>query len=155
MSAASPDARRQFLAFVLVGGFAAVVNVAARAVLNRFMSYDLAILLAYLCGMATAYLLNRRFVFQASGRSVHSELWRFTLVNLLAAAQVWVVSVGLARWLMPLVGFHWHAETVAHVIGVMAPVFTSYLAHKHFSFAQDKGAPGKGAEEKDASAGAI
>jgi putative flippase GtrA len=135
------DERKQFLAFVLVGGFAAAVNVLARMAFNLTMPYEAAILLAYLCGMATAYALNRRFVFQASGRKVHSEMWRFALVNVVAAAQVWAVSVGLARWLMPVVGFHWHAETVAHVIGVMAPVFTSYLAHKHFSFAQNAGIP--------------
>jgi len=58
-----------------------------------------------------------------------------TLVNLAAVAQVWVVSVGLARLVFPVAGFVWHAETVAHVIGVAVPVFTSYLGHKHFSFA--------------------
>jgi putative flippase GtrA len=135
---AQTDARRQFVAFVLVGGFAAAVNVGSRLLLNRVMPYEAAILAAYLCGMATAYALNRRFVFAASGRGVGSELWRFTLVNLVAAAQVWAVSVGLARWIMPAVGFRWHAETVAHVVGVLAPVFTSYLAHKHFSFARAK-----------------
>ena len=46
-----------------------------------------------------------------------------------------VVSVGLARFIFPATGFAWHAETVAHVIGVAVPVFTSYLGHKHFSFA--------------------
>jgi putative flippase GtrA len=141
-AAKSANDRRQFVAFVLVGGTAAVVNVAARAALNRVMPYEAAILVAYLIGMAVAYVLNRRFVFQASGRGVHSEAWRFALVNLVAAGQVWVVSVVLARWALPAAGFRWHAETLAHVVGVMAPVFTSYLAHKHFSFAQRKAAPG-------------
>ena len=64
-----------------------------------------------------------------------SEYTRFALVNLAAVAQVWVVSVGLARLVFPAIGFTWHAEIVAHVIGVVVPVFTSYLGHKHFSFA--------------------
>jgi putative flippase GtrA len=85
--------------------------------------------------MTTAYLLNRHFVFAASGRGVASEYTRFALVNLAAVAQVWIVSVGLARLVFPAIGFTWHAETVAHVIGVAIPVFTSYLGHKHFSFA--------------------
>ena len=85
--------------------------------------------------MTTAYLLNKGFVFASSGRGVASEYTRFALVNLAAVAQVWIVSVGLARLVFPAISFTWHAETVAHVIGVTIPVFTSYLGHKHFSFA--------------------
>lgn len=126
----------QFIAFIIAGGIAAVVNIASRIVFNLIMPYEIAILVAYACGMTTAYLLNKGFVFAASGRGVVSEYTRFTLVNLLAVAQVWVVSVGLARLVFPAIDFTWHDETVAHVIGVLVPVFTSYLGHKHFSFAK-------------------
>ena len=128
--------RRRFALFVLAGGIAALVNILSRVALNWIMPYEVAIVIAYLCGMTTAYLLNRAFVFEASGRAVASEYTRFALVNLAAVVQVWVVSVGLARLVFPAVGFAWQAETVAHVIGVMVPVFTSYLGHKHFSFAK-------------------
>lgn len=127
---------RRFVLFLLAGGAAALVNISSRIALNLLMPYEVAIVVAYLAGMTTAYLLNRHFVFTASGRSVASEYVRFALVNLAAVAQVWVVSVGLARWIFPAVGFAWHSETVAHVIGVAVPVFTSYLGHKHFSFAR-------------------
>jgi putative flippase GtrA len=86
--------------------------------------------------MTVAYLLNKQLVFDASGRGVTTEYLRFALVNLFAVAQVWIVSVGLARLLFPAIGFAWRAETVGHVIGVMVPVFTSYLGHQHFSFAK-------------------
>ncbi len=125
----------QFAAFVAAGMIAAVVNVAARLLLSRWMVYEAAVPLAYLCGMATAYALNRALVFARSGRGIGSEASRFALVNVLALAQVWLVSVGLARWLFPALGFAWHADTVAHVIGVASPIVTSYFAHKHFSFA--------------------
>jgi len=127
--------RKRFVLFVLAGGTAALVNILSRIALNWVMPYEVAIIVAYLCGMTTAYLLNRYFVFAASGRGVASEYTRFALVNLAAVAQVWIVSVGLARLAFPASGFTWHAETVAHVIGVAIPVFTSYLGHKHFSFA--------------------
>ena len=129
------EEQRRFVLFVAAGGTAAVVNVLSRIALNWLMPYEAAIVVAYLCGMTTAYLLNRYFVFAASGRTVASEYTRFALVNLAAVVQVWIVSVGLARFVFPAVGFTWHAETVAHVIGVVVPVFTSYLGHKHFSFA--------------------
>ena len=127
--------RNRFVLFVVAGGTAALVNILSRIALNWVMPYEIAIIVAYLCGMTTAYLLNRHFVFAASGRGVASEYTRFALVNLAAVAQVWIVSVALARLAFPAIGFTWHAETVAHVIGVAIPVFTSYLGHKHFSFA--------------------
>ena len=130
---------RRFALFVVAGGIAALVNIASRLALNLVMPYEVAIVVAYVCGMTTAYALNKLFVFERSGRAVTDEYVRFTLVNLVAVAQVWLVSVGLARLLFPAVGFTWHAETVAHVIGVIVPVFTSYLGHKHFSFAAREG----------------
>lgn len=127
--------RWRFIAFMIAGGIAALVNILSRIALNLVMSYELAIVVAYICGMTAAYLLNRWFVFAASGRGVSSEYTRFAIVNVLAIAQVWIVSVGLARFAFPALGFTWHDDTVAHVIGVLVPVFTSYLGHKHFSFA--------------------
>ena len=100
------------------------------------MPYEAAIVVAYLIGMTTAWTLARLFVFQKSGRSRTEEYGRFALVNVAGVVQVFVISVGLADYLFPAVGFAWHAEEVAHVIGVAAPIFTSYLGHKHFSFAQ-------------------
>lgn len=126
---------RRFVLFLVAGGIAAVVNILSRIAFNWIMPYEIAIVVAYLCGMTAAYVLNKYFVFEASGRSVTSEYTRFALVNLLAVAQVWIVSVGLARFIFPAAGFTWHAETIAHIIGVIVPVFTSYVGHRHFSFA--------------------
>src|SRR5687768_14180457 len=114
----------KFIGFVLVGGFAAVVNVVSRVALGTVLSYDLSIVFAYLCGMTTAYVLNRLYVFERSGRTVASEYVRFGLVNLVGLAQVWLVSVVLARYLFPAIGFAWHAETIAHGIGVASPIVT-------------------------------
>src|SRR5882757_8679493 len=109
---------RRFALFLAAGGTAAVVNILSRIATNTIVSYEIAIVLAYLCGMTTAYILNKFFVFLSPDRQVAAEYARFALVNLVAAAQVWCVSVGLARLLFPAIGFAWHAETVAHIIGV-------------------------------------
>jgi putative flippase GtrA len=127
---------REFLVFLLVGGFAAGVNVLSRIAFNLAFSYQTSIVLAYLCGMTTAYILNRIYVFESSGRGVASEYFRFGLVNVVALVQVWLVSVGLAYYVFPAIGFSWHAETIAHGIGVSVPIVTSYFGHKYFSFAQ-------------------
>jgi putative flippase GtrA len=132
---ASKGSHAQFAKFLAVGVVAALVNILSRIALNYVMSYEVAIVVAYVCGMTTAYVLNKLFVFSPSGRAVHDEYIRFTIVNLFAVAQVWIVSVGLAFYVFPSIGFGWHAETVAHIIGVMVPAVTSYFGHRHFSFA--------------------
>jgi putative flippase GtrA len=126
---------RQFLLFVGAGGAAALVNIGSRLLFSRFLAYELAVALAYLVGMSLSFALNRRFVFTGAPGSAHAQYGRFALVNLAAFLQVWLVSVGLARFGFPAIGFAWHAETVAHVVGVLSPVATSFLLHKHFSFA--------------------
>jgi len=129
------DQRRRFALFLMAGGAAAGVNILSRIALNWMIPYEASVVGAYLVGMTAAYLLNKAFVFDPSGRGVSGEYLRFALVNLIAVAQVWVVSVGLARVVFPALGFTWHSETVAHMIGVSVPIFTSYLGHKHFTFA--------------------
>jgi len=128
--------RSELAKFILVGGVAAIVNILSRYALNRFMIFEVAVALAYAIGMATAFVMTRQFVFMPSGRRPHDEFVRFCIVNLAAALQVWIISVGLVRLVFPMIGFGWHAEEVGHVIGVMSPVLTSYWGHKHFSFAQ-------------------
>lgn len=124
-----------FIRFVAVGGFAAIINVGSRILFSLVMSYELAVVCAYLCGMATAFVLNRLYVFEAAGAgNAAGQGVRFALVNLVALAQVWIISVGLARFVFPWMDMTWHAETVANAIAVASPVVTSYLAHKHFSF---------------------
>lgn len=123
-----------FAAFVVTGGFAAAVNIATRWCFTFITSYEIAVTLAYLCGMVTAFLLMRLFVFQSNTGSARGQFVRFAMVNGVAFAQVLVVSVVLARLLFPAIGFTYQAETVAHVIGVISPIATSYVMHKRFSF---------------------
>lgn len=125
---------QQFFRFLVTGGIAAAANIGSRYLFNLFMDFQLAVVFAYLVGMAIAYVLARIFVFESSGRSVSSEFGRFTIVNLFALAFVWAISVGLAFVVFPAIHFTWHAEDVAHFIGVLAPAVTSFLGHRHYSF---------------------
>ena len=126
--------RTEFIQFLLVGGFAAGVNFICRIALNEFMSFRWSVFIAYLFGMLTAFLLSKFFVFEKSGKHHLHELRDFTLVNILAVIQVWLISVGLAEYLFPALDYSFYAKEVAHFIGLMIPAITSYLGHKHFSF---------------------
>ncbi len=124
----------EFAKFLLVGGIAAGVNFGIRIVLSVVMSYGWAVFIAYLFGMTTAYILSKIWVFEGSGRSITSEAYYFTIVNIIAVAQVWIISVGLAQYVFPRVGINSYSEEIAHFIGLSVPIFTSFLGHKYMSF---------------------
>jgi putative flippase GtrA len=131
--------KRRFAIFVMTGGFAAFVNIMARWLLSKALFYELAVAMAYLIGMTTAFLLARAFVFTAGGRHWTKEFGRFALVNAFSLLIVLGVSTSLARLLFPAIGFDRHGEDVAHIIGVASPILLSFYAHKHFSFGKAGG----------------
>lgn len=128
---------KQFLRFLVAGGVAAAANFGSRILLSLVMPYTTAIVVAYCIGMVTAFLLNRRFVFEASSNPLHRQAGWFIAINLLAVLQTLAVSLLLARWLFPAIGMTFHPETLAHAAGVAVPVFTSYLGHKAFTFREN------------------
>jgi len=125
---------RQFVAFLVTGGLAALANFGARIVLNQWMPFSWAVVLAYGVGMVTAFVLARAFVFTDSRQQTHKSVLFFVLVNLVAVAQTWTVSMLLAQWLLPALGVDRFVREIAHGVGVVVPVFTSYLGHKRWSF---------------------
>jgi len=124
----------EFFQFVLVGGLAAAINFISRLALSEFFSYRISIILAYLIGMLTAFLLSKYYVFENSGRAFNDELKDFTLVNIFAIIQVWFISVSLAEYFFPYISFNFYPEAVAHLIGLGIPAITSYFGHKYYSF---------------------
>lgn len=124
----------EFIQFLIVGGFSAGINFVSRIGFSEIVSYRYAIVLAYIIGMLTAFLLSKHYVFEKSGRSSKDELRDFTVVNIFAVIQVWLISVGLAEYIFPYISFNYYPEEVAHLIGLAIPVISSYFGHKYFSF---------------------
>lgn len=135
-NALAPFFKQEFLRFVLVGGLAALVNWLSRLVFSSATSFEIAVALAYFVGMTVAYILNRQFVFERSGRSVGNEYTRFVLINIIALVQVWIVSVGLARIVFPAIEWTFYPEAIAHAVGVASPIITSYLGHRYFTYSK-------------------
>jgi putative flippase GtrA len=125
---------KNFLVFLIAGGFAAAVNWGSRIVYNVWMPYSSAIVVAYLTGMVTAFILTKIFVFTKSTQSTRRSIFFFCLVNLVAVLQTWLVSIGLVYYVFPRMGMNWHSRDIAHLVGVIVPVFTSYIGHKKWSF---------------------
>ena len=95
---------RQFLFFLLTGGTAAAVNFGSRIVYSKWLGFSSAVILAYMTGMVTAFVLAKLFVFRESQQSVHRSAMFFVLVNLVAILQTWAISMALAFYVLPSMG---------------------------------------------------
>ena len=133
---AEGETRWQFLKFLVAAGLSVPVNLGSRVLLSRIMPYEAAIVVSHLCGMLTAFLLTRSFVFERSGRRMSNELARFTIVNVISLIVTWVVAVGLLRLVFPRVGFDTHPGLVAHIAGLALASLTSFYGHRRYSFGQ-------------------
>ncbi len=126
----------QFNLFLIAGGIAALINFSSRIILNIWLNFSYSIIIAYVIGMITFYLLAKTYVFIGSNQSYVKSIFYFICVNILAVAQTWLISIGLANYLFPEIGLLKFDKEIAHGIGVLVPVFTSYFGHKYFSFSK-------------------
>lgn len=124
----------EFRRFIVAGGLAAAANIGSRILFGLWLAYLPSILLAFSVGIGTAFLLNRFWVFANSGKHWTNEALWFIAVNLVGLLQTVVISLLLARYLLPALGQEAGVDTTAHGVGVAVPIITSYLGHKHLSF---------------------
>lgn len=124
--------------FLLAGGLAALANFASRIVFSVWLPFPVAVTLAYGIGMATAFVLNRRYVFTQASTRLHQQIVWFVAVNAAALLQTLAASLILARAVFPALGVP-HAELLAHAIAIGVPIVTSYIGHKRLTFRRDDG----------------
>ena len=124
----------KFIMFLITGGIAALINFGSRVIYNIFVNFSYAVILAYLTGMVTAFILVKKYVFNKSIQKLHKSIMFFSLVNIVALAQTWLISMSLAYYLLPHFGIVDYVMEISHAVGIAVPVFTSYLGHKYLSF---------------------
>ncbi len=130
---------QRFVRFLVAGGLAALCNFGSRFFYSQWVSFSIAVVLAFITGLTIGYLLNKFFVFTTSGNSTSTEIVWFVVINLLALVQTWGVSVYLAGMLTTgeesavSSNREW-SEAIAHFTGVLLPVFTSYIGHRYLTF---------------------
>lgn len=125
---------KEFLLFLLAGSVAALANFLSRIYLNKFFSYGTSIFFAYCLGMLIAYFLMKIFVFKSSKNSNFKSSLYFTFINLLAVFQTWAVSLYLANSLLPSINLQQNIKEIAHAVGIIVPLITSYYGHKLLTF---------------------
>lgn len=124
----------EFIRFVATGSLAAITNLVARYLLDFVMPFEAAVVLAYMVGMVVAFLLFQKVIFGNPDTPLKRRLSRFIQVNILGMALAWLVSTGMARMLLPAIGWTFHPFEVAHFTGVAVPAFSSYFLHKFYTF---------------------
>ena len=128
---------RQFAVFLFVGGTAAFVNWSCRLALGTWFSYSISVLLAYLVGMATAFLLNRIYVFSQSDRPLSKQARDFVAINLIFMPIVWLSSIILEK-LLRSAGVESYSQAMAHGFSVALPAMLSFLLYKFVAFRENK-----------------
>ena len=124
----------QFLRFLAAGGLAAAANILSRIGFSHWVALPVAVVLAYLVGMAVAFILMRSYVFPAGRAGLHRQIIVFALVNIAAVIQTLIVTLLLADVVLPWAGVRRHVDLIAHVAGVCVPIVTSFIGHKRWSF---------------------
>src|SRR4051794_21436316 len=77
------DALPQFLRYLFVGGFAAVIDIGSLYVLYKVlgMNHFVAVAFAFFLGLLTNYLLSIAWVFESTGKS-KEEFFVFSLIGI-------------------------------------------------------------------------
>jgi putative flippase GtrA len=127
-------APKQFWRFLAAGGVAAAANFGSRFIFSLWVRYEWAIVLAFLVGLTAGFWLMRGYVFNARDKPLGRQVIIYLAVNLLALLQTLLVSVALDRWLLPALGVVSRTEALAHLVGVLVPIVTSYFGHRMGTF---------------------
>ena len=125
--------RTQLLRFVLSGGLSAIVDYGLLLALMALgLGHTAAKALSFVAGTTTAYLINRRWTFQA-GPSRRRFLAVVALYGLTFAVQVGLFAV-LYPWVLGLTGSVLAAQTLGFVVAQGVATTVNFVVQRTLIF---------------------
>lgn len=123
------DQVRQVILFMAAGSVAAAANFVSRLAFSGLVTFPLAVTLAYLVGLATAFALNRWLVFPHSRKPIQQQAVGFVITNLAFLPAVLLTALFLRHWLTNL-ELTQYPQEIAHLTAITLPTIFSYLIYK-------------------------
>ena len=123
----------QFLGFVAVGSIAALINWSSRILFSIWVSYPVAVFIAYMVALSCAFILNKYYVFPKSDRPLSKQMRDFVITNIAFLPVVWSAAIILAG-LIPQIYATDYNEEIAHAIAIAIPMFATFLIYKFIAF---------------------
>jgi putative flippase GtrA len=127
---------KQFLSFLLVGALAAMANFGSRFAFENYFGFVGSLIAAFGVGLATAFVLNRIFVFPASGKGIRREFALFTMFNIFAFPVVVGGSFAFHHYFFSNFVSETTSKALSHGIAVILPSFVTFAAQKLYTFSR-------------------
>lgn len=120
--------------FIVAGGIASAVNWSTRFAASSLVSFQIALIVGAVVGMATGFCLYRAWVFPHSSRPLHFQGGSFLAVNGVTAAFVFLVSISVDWLLRDFQLSSQLREGIAHAIGIGCGAPMNFFGHRMITF---------------------
>jgi putative flippase GtrA len=125
---------RKTIMFLICGSLAAAINWLARICLSQFMSFEMALVLAYGIGMVAGFALYRNLVWPGIRSSIARQVTGFVAVNAVSGVFVVVSAVLMVRLAETAFSPSPVIEATAHAIAIALGAVANYVGHGRLTF---------------------
>ena len=138
--------KKDLIAYFLVAGTGAAVQLIAGSIISDYVSFSSAVSLAYLISFVVGFVLTKMFAFDARNTNqTRREMLKFMMVATASWGITWFFAVGSLKYVEKTFGNHLTTlpfiqktinlnELGSQIIGMGVSFVFNYILHKTFTF---------------------